>query len=79
MHVDRSKAPEFKIPDDFEIVAPSIRNLKNGITLYFAATPGINAVKIDLVSKRDSGSLPLSNSLVPSFTLQMLQEGTTEK
>lgn len=79
MTLDRSKAPEFKIPDDFEISNPSKKKLSNGGVLYYAETPGINAVKLELVSKSNRTSLPLSHSLIPSFTLQMLQEGTTEK
>jgi zinc protease len=79
MSLDRSKAPEFKIPDDFEIINPLKKELKNGAFLYYAETPGINAIKLELVSKSNRTSLPLNHSLVPSFTLQMLQEGTTEK
>lgn len=79
MFLDRSKAPEFKIPDDFEIINPVKKELKNGAFLYYAETPGINAIKLELVSKSNRNSLPLNHSLVPSFTLQMLQEGTTEK
>lgn len=76
--VDRSKAPEFKIPDDFEIVSPFKKELKNGAIFYFTETPGINAIKLEIVSKSNRITLPLSHSLVSSFTLQMLQEGTTE-
>jgi zinc protease len=79
MALDRSKAPEFMIPDDFEIVAPLKKVLDNGAIVFFARTPGINAVKLELVSKSNRTLLPLTHSLVPSFTLQMLQEGTTEK
>jgi predicted Zn-dependent peptidase len=79
MSLDRSKAPEFKIPDDFEIINPVTKELKNGAFLYYAETPGINAIKLELVSKSNRNSLPLNHSLIPSFTLQMLQEGTTEK
>jgi len=79
MTLDRSKAPEFQIPDDFEIVSPIRLVLKNGLVLFHTNTPGINAVKLDLVSKSNRASLSLAHSLVPSFTLQLLQEGTKEK
>lgn len=79
MSLDRSKAPEFKIPDDFEIISPFKKELKNGAILFYAETPGINAIKLELISKSNRTALPLNHSLVPSFTLQMLQEGTTEK
>jgi predicted Zn-dependent peptidase len=79
MLLDRSKAPEFKIPDDFETSIPLKKKLKNGAFLYHAETPGINAIKVELVSKSNRCALPLNHCLVPSFTLQLLQEGTSEK
>jgi predicted Zn-dependent peptidase len=79
MILDRSKAPEFQIPDDFELEAPQEFILSNNARLFFVKTPGIEAVKMEVVSKSRRGSLPLSKSLVPTFTLQMLQEGTKTK
>ncbi len=73
---DRSKAPEFKIPDDFELEAPNEYTLSNQARLFFIKTPEVEAVKIEVISKSRRNSLPLVQRLVPSFTLQMLQEGT---
>lgn len=76
MILDRSKAPEFKVPEDFELIAPSKATLSNGAKFFHISTPGLNAVKIEVVCKGQRASLPLVHTLVPSFTLQMVQEGT---
>ena len=52
--------------------------LTNGAKFFYIATPGINAVKIEILGKGQRGSLPLDHTLVSSFTLQLLQEGTTK-
>ncbi|PZX59254.1 putative Zn-dependent peptidase [Algoriphagus ratkowskyi] len=79
MFLDRSKAPEFKVPEDFELLPPSEFKLSNGAKFFFIPTPGLDAVKIDIICKGQRASLPLELSLIPSFTLQMLQEGTKLK
>lgn len=79
MSLDRSKAPEFNVPEDFELVPPSEYKLSNGAKFFYIPTPGLEAVKIDVLCKGQRASLPLDQTLVPSFTLQMLQEGTTQK
>ncbi|WP_339867314.1 pitrilysin family protein [uncultured Algoriphagus sp.] len=79
MILDRSKAPEFNVPEDFELLPPMEFNLSNGAKFFFIPTPGIDAVKIDVICKGHRASLPLNQTLVSSFTLQMLQEGTTAK
>jgi predicted Zn-dependent peptidase len=79
MILDRSKAPEFKIPDDFELEAPVKIILTNNSPLFFVKTPGIDAVKIEVISKSNRVALPIKHSLIPTFTLQMLQEGTTKR
>ncbi len=76
MHLDRSKAPDFVIPADFELTSPQLIELKGGRSLYFIPTPGLDAVKLEVLGKSQRLSLPLEKSLVPSFTLQMLTEGT---
>ncbi|OOG68634.1 pitrilysin family protein [Algoriphagus sp. A40] len=76
MHLDRSKAPEFIIPADFELSPPEIRKLTSDRTLYFISTPNLDAVKLEVLGKSQRLALPLEKSLVPSFTLQMLTEGT---
>ncbi len=79
MLLDRSKAPEFKVPEDFELLPPSEFKLSNGAKLFYFPTPGLDAVKIDVLCKGQRASLPLPQTLISSFTLQMLQEGTKQK
>ncbi|SFU17870.1 Predicted Zn-dependent peptidase [Algoriphagus locisalis] len=79
MVLDRSKAPEFKVPEDFELVPPSENKLSNGARFFYIPTPGLEAVKIDVLCRGQRDSLPLEQTLVSSFTLQMLQEGTKTK
>ena len=76
MHLDRSNAPEFIIPADFVLQAPQSRKLTGNRNLFFIPTPNLNAVKLEVISKSQRLSLPQKKSLVPSFTLQMLPEGT---
>ena len=78
MALDRSKAPDFNIPADFELSSPVKLSLSSGLTLYFFKTPGIDAVKLEVIGK--SGRLHLSSEevLVPSFTLQLILEGTSD-
>lgn len=79
MLLDRSQAPEFKIPEDFELLYPEKFSLKNGIQVFFFPTKGIDAVKIDITCLGQRDKLPLEQTLLPSFTLQMLSEGTENK
>lgn len=76
MHLDRSKAPEFIIPADFELPGPQSRNLSGSRTLFFIPTPNLEAVKLEVLGKSQRLRLPLEKSLVSSFTLQLLTEGT---
>lgn len=76
MLLDRSKAPEFIIPADFELTPPQIKILSGGRTLFFIRTPNLEAVKLEVIGKSQRLSLPAEKSMVPSFTLQMLSEGT---
>jgi len=79
MTLDRSKAPDFRIPEDFELFPPTEFSLKNGARLFFIPTQNLAAVKIEVIGKGNRASLPLDETLIPFFTLQMLQEGTTSK
>lgn len=78
MHLDRSKAPEFIIPADFELPSPIIRTLTGNRSLYFIPTPGLDAVKLEVMGKSSRLSLPVEKTLLPTFTLQMLTEGTRQ-
>ncbi|MEY2705921.1 MAG: hypothetical protein RL407_1983, partial [Bacteroidota bacterium] len=76
MSLDRTKAPLFSLPVDFSLQAPQQLALACGATLFYVPTPGIDAVKLEIIGKSDRNALPLTQALVPYFTLQLLQEGT---
>lgn len=75
--LDRSKAPEFKIPSSIEFPTPIQRTLPNGVHLYFIPTPEIDAVKLEISSSINETSN--SKLLVPYFALEMVTEGTQTK
>ncbi|WP_288370962.1 pitrilysin family protein [uncultured Algoriphagus sp.] len=79
MILDRSTPPSYSIPEDFSLQSPAEKILQNGAAHFHFDTPGIQAVKIDLIGKGTRAFLPLNEALVPSFTLQMLTEGTASK
>jgi zinc protease len=75
MMIDRSKVPEFKVPDKINLIQPIKRILPNGIPLFYIKTPHIDAVKIEVITEANKG-LRTEKRLVPFFTLHMLMEGT---
>lgn len=78
MSIDRSKAPQFSLPSEFVLPAPQQFQLSTGSALFFFPTPGIEAVKLEVIGASSRSTLPNLHALIPSFTLQMLQEGTTK-
>jgi predicted Zn-dependent peptidase len=78
MSLDRSKAPQFSLPTEFELPAPQQFKLGNGSPVFYFPTPGIEAVKLEVIGTSSRSLLPNRQALIPSFTLQMLQEGTTQ-
>src|SRR5690554_3897203 len=78
MIVDRSKAPEFQIPEKISLIPPVRRILANGVPLFYINTPQIEAVKIEVVTAANRHLLMTPKALVPFFTLHMLLEGTKE-
>lgn len=78
MALDRSKAPNFNIPADFELSSPVKLSLSSGLNLYFFKTPGIDAVKLEVIGKSGRHHLSQEKILVPSFTLQLILEGTSD-
>lgn len=76
---DRSKAPEYVIPAGFELTAPRVKKLADGRSLFFVPTPNLSAVKLEIIGKSQRLKLPSEKSLIPSFTLQMLTEGTQKQ
>jgi zinc protease len=75
--LDRSKAPDFKIPTSIEFPTPIQRTLPNGVHLYFIPTPEIDAVKLEISSTINESSK--NKLLVPYFSLEMVTEGTITK
>ena len=78
MSVDRSKAPQFSLPTEFALPAPQQFKLGSGSPVFYFPTPGIDAVKLEVIGNSSRSLLPNSQSLIPSFALQMLQEGTAK-
>lgn len=78
MTLDRSKAPEFQIPDKISLVPPLKRLLSNHIPLFYIHTPHIEAVKIEVITAANKKLLTTDKALVPFITLHMLLEGTKE-
>jgi predicted Zn-dependent peptidase len=76
MTLDRSQAPEFKIPEDIELTQPIKRTLQNGVPLFYIHTPNIEAVKIEVITEANKHLKLIEKELVPFFTLHMLMEGT---
>lgn len=79
MILDRSKAPDFKIPEDFELNPPFQTKIGNGASLFLTPTKGLTAVKIEVLGKANRSLLELEEAILPSLTLQMIQEGTRTK
>jgi len=76
MMLDRSQAPEYKIPDKITHVHPLKRVLGNGIPVFYIHTPHIDAVKVEVIASANQSLLMTDKALVPFFTLHMLLEGT---
>ena len=76
MTLDRTKAPEFLIPENITLTPPIKRTLKNGVPLYFIKTPQLNAVKMEVVTDANKNLLKKEKALVPFFMMHMLLEGT---
>ncbi|MDN3202849.1 M16 family metallopeptidase [Algoriphagus sediminis] len=76
MILDRSKAPKFQVPHDFDLGKPVVYELSNGAKVYFFQTPGIDAVKLETVGISGRRGLPLQEQLVPRLCLDSLLDGT---
>jgi len=75
--LDRSKAPDFRIPTSIEFPTPIQRTLPNGVHLYFIPTPEIDAVKLEISSSINESTK--NKLLVPYFALEMVTEGTASR
>ena len=76
MIIDRSKAPEFIIPETIQLLQPIERVLSNGLPLYYFHTPQLDAIRVEVISKANREWLHKEKELVPFFVLNMLMEGT---
>ncbi len=77
--VDRTKAPELKVPEAITIKAPLKWTLKNGVPLFFIPTPGIAAIRCDVSMPINFQPFDDHHTLIPFFTLNMLLEGIKGK
>lgn len=78
MILDRSIAPEFKIPEKISLIPPTKKVLANKVPLFYINTPQIEAVRIEVITAANNRLLMTPQALVPFFTLHMLLEGTKE-
>ena len=72
--LDRTVAPEIRQLDDFSIVGPERRVMRNGMPLFTIEAGSEDVVRFDLVIK--SGQLQQEQPLQAVFTNRMLREGT---
>ena len=72
--LDRTVAPEIRQLDDFSIVCPERRVMRNGMPLFTIEAGSEDVVRFDLVIK--SGQLQQEQPLQAVFTNRMLREGT---
>jgi zinc protease len=78
MSVDRSKAPEYRIPEHISFPTPNKRTLSNGVPLYFIPTPEIDAIRLELNTDASRSGNDVK-PLVSYFTLHSLMSGTKDK
>lgn len=76
MTLDRSRSPEFQIPDDISLQNPIKRTLLNGVHLYFIPTPDIDAIRLEINTDTQRSSGLMDKKLTSFFTLNMIMEGT---
>jgi hypothetical protein len=65
MSVDRSKAPQFSLPTEFALPAPQQFKLGSGSIVFYFPTPGIDAVKLEVIGNSSRTLLTNSQSLIP--------------
>ncbi|AFL82797.1 putative Zn-dependent peptidase [Belliella baltica DSM 15883] len=76
MTLDRSKSPEFQIPEDISLQNPIKRTLNNGVHLYFIPTPDIDAIRLEINTDTQRSLDLVDKKLTSFFTLNMIMEGT---
>ena len=72
--LDRTTVPEIRQLDDFSIIRPETRAMRNGMPLHVIQAGSEDVVRFDLVIR--SGQLQQSQPLQAVFTNRMLREGT---
>ena len=75
--LDRTIAPEIRQLDDFLIVRPERRQMRNGMPLFTIQAGSEDVVRFDLVIR--SGQLQQDRPLQAVFTNRMLREGCRRK
>ncbi|MCH7415155.1 insulinase family protein [Belliella sp. R4-6] len=78
MILDRSKAPEFLIPENITLQNPIKRTLHNGVHLYFIPTPEIDAIRLEINTDTQRSLNIVDKKLTSFFTLNMIMEGTKQ-
>lgn len=78
MTLDRSKSPEFQIPEDISLQNPIKRTLNNGVHLYFIPTPDIDAIRLEINTDTQRALDLVDKKLTSFFTLNMIMESTNE-
>ncbi|MCH7400639.1 M16 family metallopeptidase [Belliella kenyensis] len=76
MTLDRSKAPDFQIPQEINLPSPIKRTLANGVHLYFMPTPEIDACRLEICTEAQRSTFENEKKLTSFFTLHMMMEGT---
>ncbi|MCH7408306.1 insulinase family protein [Belliella sp. DSM 111904] len=76
MILDRSKSPDFQIPQDINLPSPIKRTLANGVHLYFIPTPEIDACRLEICTDAQLAHSSSDKKLTSFFTLHMIMEGT---
>ncbi len=79
MALDRSKAPDFQVPQDITLQNPIKRTLPNGVHLYFIPTPEIDAIRLEISSDTQKSWESENKKLTSFFTLNMIMEGTKSR
>lgn len=77
--LDRSKAPAFQIPDSIQLLHPEVRTLPNGIPVHYIPTPEIEIIRMEICVSMALDNLLVEKRLIPSFTLEMINEGTKNR
>lgn len=74
--LDRTKAPEFKVPDKFTLPQGEAKSLKNSIPIFIVSTGSQPAIRVEFIFRAGVWYEPVKG--VSFFTSKMLTGGTTK-